>query len=446
MSEPHNDEGAGPRTPKQHRESVIDHWRSFGASVGREAVAVDPGALGRILSDDVAAPADSPRFDNSQMDGFALTSPDASRADRRFRIGPTVAAGADPGELYPGGLPEGTACPIMTGAKIPEGTGAVVPVERCEPPEFGRPGADVIVPPAPAGQFLRLAGSDIRGGDTVLRAGQVVSPHLLAVLAGLGHREVMVRGRPRVVVCTGGEEIVGSGDGTETGGDVLGSSRIYDANGPMLEALCRDYGLEPVGRVLTGDRPAEAEDRMRQAVRDHRPDLVVTSGGISHGAFEVIRQVIGNSASAWFGHVSQQPGGPQGYGDLEGVPVVCLPGNPVSTMVSFRMVLAPAAARVWGSREPETGMAILHGPASGLEEKTQYRRGRLGWDGPQRTASFVGGPGSHLLAQTAGADCLIEIAPGARLAGGEAVTVHALRPAAMPIESTPQHQEIHHDR
>lgn len=441
MSARRNDHDSEPRTPKRHLDAVIEHWRSFGAAVRGETVAVDHGALGRILAEDVVAPADSPRFDNSQMDGFALSAADASREDRIFRVGPTVAAGADPETLYPEGLPAGVACPIMTGAKIPEGTGAVVPVERCEPPEFGQPGNEVRIPSAPQGQFLRIAGSDIRRGETVLRAGRVLSAHLLGIVAGLGYRQITVRRRPRVLVCTGGEEIVGPADGSATEDDALGASRIYDANGPMLDALCREFGLEPVGRVLTSDRPEEAEARMRRAVREHRPDLVVTSGGISHGAFEVVRQVVGESVSAWFGHVTQQPGGPQGYGDLEGVPVLCLPGNPVSTLVSSRMILMPAAARVWGTREPETGLAVVDGPVTGLKDKTQFRRGRVAWDGPRRTVGCVGGPGSHLLAQSAGADCLIEIAPGARLTGGETVTVHLLRPDPTPIESPLQHQE-----
>ncbi|MCT1367341.1 gephyrin-like molybdotransferase Glp [uncultured Kocuria sp.] len=410
------------RSPREHLDRVIQHLRSFGARPRSESIPVGPDALGRVLAEDMLAPLDSPRFDNSQMDGFALAASDVEREDRVFLVGPVVAAGSDPEQVYPNGLEQGTVCPIMTGAKIPDGVGAVVPVERCEPPEFVETGRRVSVPKAPSGQFIRTSGSDIMRGERVLRRGQAVMPHRLGILAGMGCQEVVVRAQPRVLICTGGEEVLGMDSTAES----LGAAGVFDANAPMLSALCVEYGLDVVGRVHTSDRPEDGASRLREAVRRYRPDVIITSGGISHGAFEVIRQIIGSSATSWFGHVSQQPGGPQGYGDCEGVPVICLPGNPVSTLVSFRVVIATAAAAVWGTRQPQSVQAVLETPVHGVEGKTQFRRGRLVNEGSARRVAVVGGAGSHLLSQMAEADCLLEVPAHAQLSAGDVVTAHLL--------------------
>jgi molybdopterin molybdotransferase len=224
-----------------------------------------------------------------------------------------------------------------------------------------------------------------------------------------------------VLLCTGGDEI-SEADGA--GSD--GSATIRDANGPLLAALCARHGITVAGHVRTSDDPAVFRALLHGAVTTHRPDAVITSGGISHGRFEVVRQVLGDAAgtsgTAWFGHVAQQPGGPQGCAVFAGVPVVCLPGNPVSTAVSFRLFVAPALGEA-----PAPVTAVVDRDLTGLPAKDQFLRAVLSVDDTGRlTASPVGGAGSHLLAQSVTASALLRVPAGAELSAGQTATVYPL--------------------
>ncbi|WP_129657582.1 molybdopterin molybdotransferase MoeA [Rothia uropygialis] len=419
-----------PRSPGEHLTALTRLLESVGASPRSESLALGR-AYGRILANSVIASEDSPRFDNSQMDGYALSAEANRSEDRTFVAGPVLPAGTDPARDYPRGLDRADlVCPIMTGSKLPEGTAAVVPVEKCNPPEFVAAGEHLQVPTVPNGQFLRMAGSDLIRGETLAPAGKPLSAQAIGVLASQGIATVEVWARPRVLICTGGEEV--SADATVP----LDNAQIPDANGPMLEALCQEHGLEIADKIVTGDDADQLRTRLEEAAQRVQPDLIVTSGGISHGKFEVVRQVLEAEAHAWFGHVAQQPGGPQGYATLSGVPVVALPGNPVSTLVSFRLFVAPLAARMWEAaleRHPVT--ALVSQELRGIPGKTQFRRGRLKARGD---ATFwvqaVGGSGSHLLAQSVASNCLIEVPPEADLPRGSAVQVHPLTTALEHLE------------
>ncbi|MGJ0182219.1 molybdopterin molybdotransferase MoeA [Corynebacterium glyciniphilum] len=412
-----------------------DHLAAVRALLGELPVehAAPADAVGRRLVQDVTAVEDSPRFDNSQMDGYALG--DAHLAGGTFPVGPTIPAGADPRDIL-AGLAGPTAgvddrvIPVMTGARLPANTAAVVPVETCEPSEFLNSGnsepATVTVPAAPTGQFVRTRGSDIRAGAVLLPAGHRVNPRTVGVAAAQGITGLPVRRRARIVVCTGGDEI-------GSAGDIPGAASIRDANGPMLEALCTAHGITVAGTVRTSDNPDAFRASLADAVDRSRPDAVVTSGGISHGRFEVVRQVLQSGAgveTGWFGHVAQQPGGPQGLARFHGVPVVCLPGNPVSTAVSFRLFVAPALGEV-----DATVTGRLTAPVQGLAGRDCFLRARTevgvddgahGAHGAVVTVTPVGGTGSHLLAQSAEADCLARIPAGEDLDRGAVVTVYPL--------------------
>lgn len=415
-----------------------DHLAAVRALLGELPVehAAPADAVGRRLVQDVTAVEDSPRFDNSQMDGYALG--DAHLAGGTFPVGPTIPAGADPRDIL-AGLAGPTAgvddrvIPVMTGARLPANTAAVVPVETCEPSEFLNSGnsepATVTVPAAPAGQFVRTRGSDIRAAAVLLPAGHRVNPRTVGVAAAQGITGLPVRRRARIVVCTGGDEI-------GSAGDIPGAASIRDANGPMLEALCTAHGITVAGTVRTSDNPDAFRASLADAVDRARPDAVVTSGGISHGRFEVVRQVLQSGAgveTGWFGHVAQQPGGPQGLARFHGVPVVCLPGNPVSTAVSFRLFVAPALGEV-----DATVTGRLTAPVQGLAGRDCFLRARTevgvddgahgahGAHGVVVTVTPVGGTGSHLLAQSAEADCLARIPAGGDLDRGAVVTVYPL--------------------
>ncbi|WP_291314756.1 molybdopterin molybdotransferase MoeA [Corynebacterium sp. UBA2622] len=384
------------RTPDEHAAAVRDLLGALPA----ETVGLADAARRRArLAAAVVAREDQPRFDNSQMDGYATSL----LGERAAVAGPTVPAGSDPDALYPHGL-GGAAAPVMTGAMLPAGTRAVVPVETCAPDSFVAEGEPVHLPAAGAGQFVRPAGSDIRAGDTLAPAGAEITPALFGALVAQGLEEVKVRRRARILLVTGGAEVSGTG-----------AAAIRDTNGPMLEVLAHRHGIGVAGRVATDDDPAALRGALERAIGETRPDAVVTSGGISHGRFEVVRQVL---ADGWYGHVAQQPGGPQGLSHLGDVPVISLPGNPVSTLVSFRLYVAPFLGHA-----PDPLLAPLAAEITGLEGRDQFLRGRVGAGG---SVEAVGKPGSHLLAQAGPATCLIRIPAGTTVPAGSLARVYPL--------------------
>ncbi|MGV0397126.1 molybdopterin molybdotransferase MoeA [Corynebacterium suicordis] len=390
-----------PRTPEEHARAVSS---CFAAPETVHIPAHE--ALGRRLAASVQAATDSPTFDNSQMDGYALA--EEHLAGGRFEVGETVAAGVDPKNTYPHGLKRQVA-PVMTGAMVPARTVAVVPVERCEPADFAETGATVEVPAMPRGQFVRLRSSDIVAGSELYPAGHVVNARTVGAATLQGIATLPVRAKARVLLCTGGDEIGGSG-----------VASIPDTNYPLLVALCQRFHIEVAGHVRTSDDPAEFERKLRAAIAEHQPTAVVTSGGISHGKFEVVRQVL-DGDTGWFGHVAQQPGGPQGLSSFAGVPVISLPGNPVSTAVSFRLFVAPALGE---SLEP---IVVVAGEnMNSLEGKDRFAHARQVVRDGQVIAEPVGGASSHLLAQSVEADLLVRIPEGQNVRAGDKVTAYPL--------------------
>lgn len=354
-------------------------------------------ALGRGLAADIVAPVDLPPFANSQMDGFAIRSSDVPGAGAELRVGAPVPAGAAPPELAPG-----TAVPIMTGAMMPAGADAVVPIEQAVPDSFPLPGepATVTLPAAPAGHFVRDAGSDIRAGEPALAAGTFLGPGQLGLLAALGLTEVAVHRALRILLVTTGDEVVEPGSALQAG-------KIYDSNGTLLEASMRQAGLAVTRTGISTDRPAE----LAQLLRRHAPDvdLIVTTGGVSQGAYEVVRQAMEGHEVEFLG-VAMQPGGPQGIGTFDGVPVLGFPGNPVSCLVSFEMFLRPVLSGLFGSPAPRTAVrARLAGALTSPQGKHQVRRGTLAPDG---TVRLEGGAGSHLVSALAHSNALIQVPEG----------------------------------
>jgi len=380
---------AAMRTPETHAREVAV------ALPARQVTAVAlHQAQDMVLAADIHAGFPSPRFDNSQMDGYALPQ----CASGTYLVGPTIAAGNDPARVLNG--PLDAACPIMTGAKVPEGTAAIVPIERCEPQEFLAPGGRITVPETSPGQFIRRTGSDLEEGSLLAARGDKLTPARLAALASQGIAEVEVYRPARILICTGGAEIG------------HGNAAIPDANAPLLTAMAGRAGIDVAGYITTDDDPQALERAFTEAIAQHRPDAIITSGGISAGKFEVVRQVL----DGWFGHVDQQPGGPQGIAAFGGTPVICLPGNPISTLVSFRLFVAPALG--WA---PEPFRVPLAASIEGLAHKEQFRRGRV-----DSQAHILGGASSHLLAQAADATHLLRIPAGQRLTEGQEVEVYPL--------------------
>lgn len=393
---------ASMRTPEDHVDVITQ------AITPRESVTVALNeALGRTLNTDIVAGFDSPRFDNSQMDGYALSARHILATPDEFIVGATLPAGTDPDELYPNGIGE-EIVPIMTGAKVPIGTMSIVPVEAGIPARFPETGASVtLIDPIKPGRFIRHAGSDIRAGELLLPAGTHINPIGIGVLASQNINEVKVRGRHRVIICTGGAEINAAADHVAS---------IPDSNGPMLVALCTQAGIDVVEHVRTDDDPGRLRADLQSAVERLNPSVIITSGGISAGEFEVVRQVL--EPNGWFGHVAQQPGGPQGVASFQGVPVICLPGNPISTLVSFRLFVAPIVGTA-----PAPITARLSEDVAGLDSREQFLRGTYISALKGTEATPVGGAGSHLLAQATHANCLIRVPLGG-LSAGAPVTVY----------------------
>jgi molybdopterin molybdotransferase len=400
-------------------------------------------AQGCVLVEDVTVPVSLPPFDNSSMDGYAVRTADVEGATEEFPAVLTVIGDVAAGE---GDLPvveRGQAARIMTGAALPPGAEAVVPVEWTDGGLGGGPvetmsarsldprgaGGEVRVHrPVEQGQHVRPRGSDVRAGAAALAAGTVLGPPQVGLLAAIGRGTVTVRPRPRVVVVSTGSELVQPGE-------QLGSGQIYDSNSFVLTAAARDAGAISyrVGAV------SDDADTLRATIEDQliRADLVVTSGGVSVGAYDVVKEVLsridGGSGSVEFRRLAMQPGKPQGFGLIgpERTPVLALPGNPVSSYVSFELFVRPAVRALMGraSVRRETARARLASEEVLIspDGKRQFLRGSylrpaageaLGEIRP------VGGAGSHLIGALAQANALIDVPEKTtRVTPGEEVTV-----------------------
>ncbi len=405
-----------PKSVAAHRQAVVELLTGVLAGKGNITLPLLE-ALGKALAVDVYAPLSLPPFANSQMDGFAVRSADIPDGGAELRVAAPVPAGAAPTALKPG-----FAAPIMTGAMIPEGADAVVPIEKATPGTFPDPAAEeavVELPPVAPGTYIRDSGSDIAKGTLALAAGTRMGPAQLGLLAALGLTTVDVRQPCRVLLVTTGDEVV------EPGAE-LTSGKIFDSNGTLLEASMRQAGLEVVRTGISDDEPAKllAALRHHTGPGDTRVDLIVTTGGVSKGAYEVVRQAMADQPVDFL-PVAMQPGGPQGLGSFEGVPFLGFPGNPVSCLVSFEMFLRPALSLVLGTPAPRQVLrARLAQPLTSPEGKHQVRRGTVAADG---TVRMEGGAGSHLVHSLAKANALVQI-PGdvTELAEGDEVEVWML--------------------
>ncbi|MFZ7089169.1 molybdopterin molybdotransferase MoeA [Curtobacterium sp. RRHDQ10] len=379
-----------------------------------ESLAARPDAALRTIGSRVLAPIDLPPFDNSQMDGFALRTADAGTT---VRLAAVVPAGAVPSPLG-----AGQAAPVMTGAPIPDGADAVVAVES-----FGVVFPDALalteltVPTGIAARtFIRARGSDIAAGGVLADHGARTTPALLGSLAAAGVRTVDVRRRPRVLVVSTGSELADSGSPDR-------ASLIGDANGVSLRAALAAVGVESRA-VRVPDDPDRFVAEVADAARGWA-DLVLTTGGISMGAFEVVRQAL-EPRGLDVGTVAMQPGGPQAVGmvavdDTRTVPVIGFPGNPVSALVSFEMFLRPVLAAHAGLPADRAAERLPAGePTTSPIGKHQVRRGTVRGG----RVYFVGGPSSHLLAHYADATHLVHVPVGVdAVAPGDPLTVWSIR-------------------
>ncbi|MFL6143270.1 MAG: gephyrin-like molybdotransferase Glp [Labedaea sp.] len=381
---------SGPR-------SVGEHAAAVAALIGPLPVVDLPVAdcLGLVLAADLTSPVPLPPFDNSAMDGYAVRAADVAGASAAAPVTLPVAADIPAGRIDVPALSPGTAHRIMTGAPLPAGADAIVQVELTDAGTSEvRIRAEV-----EAGTHLRTAGEDVAKGAVVLTAGTVLGPPQLGLAAAVGYPTLPVRRRPRVLILSTGSELV------EPGAD-LAPGQIYESNSVLLGAAVREAGGSPTVLRFVPDDVAEFRAAVSSAAAGL--DLLVTSGGVSAGAYEVVKDAL-TGRGVDFVRVAMQPGGPQGIGRLDGLPVVALPGNPVSAALSFELFVRPALRGALGHPAPlrRRARARLVSPLRSPSGRRQFRRARH--DEGMVEVTPVGGPGSHLLASFAASNCLIDI-------------------------------------
>jgi molybdopterin molybdotransferase len=391
--------------------TVEEHQRVVAALItGKPPVGLPlADTLGLVLADDVVAPLSLPGFDNSAMDGYAVLADDVAAATPEQPVLLPVAEDIPAGRTDSLTLKPGTAHRIMTGAPMPTGATAVVAVEATD----GATDTVSIHASANVGQHVRRAGEDVTAGTTVLRAGQVLTPAALGLAAALGLDELTVVPRQRVLVMSTGSELVAPGTPLQPG-------QIYESNAVMLAAAVRDAGAHVVAAPMTGDDVATFRDALSRHGRD--ADLIITTGGVSAGAYEVVKDAL--SGEVDFVKVAMQPGMPQGAGSVNGTPIITLPGNPVSSLVSFEVFIRAPLRTAMGLPAPDRPRrtVVLAEDLTSPRGKRQFRRGVL--DREAGTVTSYGPPASHHLRWLASADCLLEIGEDvAEVGAGAAVQV-----------------------
>ena len=377
--------------------SVDDHLAAILATI-RPIAPIDLGLLeaeGGVLTEEVTATHPLPSFDNSAMDGYAVRSADVEGAAPGHPVTLPVVGEVVAGDTGAYAVTAGSAVRVTTGAQLPAGADAVVPVEWTD----GGAAKVEVHQPAEAGHAIRTVGEDLRAGDQVLAEGASIGPVQLGLLAAAGRSSVLVRPRPRVAVLSTGNELAEPGTPVTPG-------RIWESNSFMLAAAARQAGSIAFRHGAVRDDPRE----LMAAIEDQlmRADVLVTSGGVSMGGeHDVVKNTLSRLGSVDFVKVAMQPGMPQGFGMVgdDHTPIFTLPGNPVSAYVSFQLFVRPALRALQGM-DPErlrTVRGMLTGPLRSPAGKRSFARAQL----ERSLVRPLSGQGSHQLASLAAANALV---------------------------------------
>jgi molybdopterin molybdotransferase len=375
-------------------------------------------ALGQILAEPLISKFPLPPFDNSAMDGFAVIAADTAGAGpnnpRSLQISEDLPAGVAPQRK----VLSGSAAQIMTGAPLPQGADAIVPVEETRP---GEAGEILFLQEAKAGAHIRPAGEDFPAGATVLSPGQELGPGELGLAASLGLTRIKVIRRPRVAIITTGSEIIPPGKPLRPGS-------IYDSNSILLAGLVKAAG----GEVACACRIEDTEAAVTAALKEcASADIILTTGGVSVGKYDFVKSALEKLGKIIFWQVAMKPGKPVVFGKILNHPVFGLPGNPVSVLVTFAVFVLPALRKMAGRKDylPPPILAALENPVTHKPSRREYVQGfAFVRDGELRVQASAK-RGSGMLGATAGANCLLVIPEeSSNLAAGAKVEIILLRP------------------
>ena len=371
-------------------------------------------AAGLVLAEPIAAAEDVPPFANTAMDGYAVRAADTAGADEDAPVTLEVVADLPAGHAPGAPVGPGEAVRIMTGAPIPDGADAIVPVERTSRDCATR--VQIHAPAAP-GAHIRAAGGDVMAGAAVFAPGAVLNPAACGVLASLGVVAVLVHRRPRVAVVATGDELV-DGDAP------LAPGQIRNSNGPMLRALVAEAGCEVVDLGIARDDEAALEAMLLDAAA--RCDAIVTTGGVSVGDYDVVKAVLSRIGVLVWSQVAIKPAKPLAFGVIGTTPIVGLPGNPVSAHVSFELFARPALRRLAGHEQLERPVVTATATAPftrRADGKVHFDRVVVGLGPDGFTARRSGDQASNVLSAMARANGLAVLPDGAGVAAGGSVRV-----------------------
>lgn len=399
-------------TPEEARAIVLDHI----APLGPERVAL-LDAAGRVLAHDVLARRDNPPYDNSAMDGFAVRHADVAQASAEVPIALVVVEDIPAGTLPQESVGPGQTSRIMTGAPVPEGADTIVPVEDTR----GEGDRIKILDVEEKGEHIRLAGEDMRGGEAVIKAGTECGPGELALLAAVQQSFVAVHRRPQIAILSTGDELVEIEETPSEG-------QIVNSNTTALAAFCRAHGAEPVMLPTVTDNEAAIRISVEAALR---ADFAVSSGGVSVGEYDFIKKVLDDlGAETIFWRVAMKPGKPLVFCTVGGVPYFGLPGNPVSSMMSFLQFVRPAIRKASGYPQHDWNLpearAFIEQPVENDGGRRQYMRATLTFRDGQLYARTAKSQGSHMISSMLGANGFVVLEPEQRIAQGGEVTVQII--------------------
>ncbi|RLV56563.1 molybdopterin molybdenumtransferase MoeA [Aeromicrobium phragmitis] len=396
-----------PQRPRPHsiapgRLTVEDHLEAILRGIGPLGAYDQPivESLGLSLHEEVVSDIDLPRHDSADTDGYAVSSADLARATTSDPVELPVVGEIVAGSGKPFAISSGTCVSIMTGAPLPHGADAVVPMGEVE----GDHARIHFRRPVSPGQRVRRQGEDVTAGSVVLPEGAVLGPREIGLLAAVGRSRVKARPRPRVVILSTGREL-------REPGEHLGHDSVYDGNSSMIAAAVRSAGAIAFRVGAVGDDPRQFQRVLSDQLV--RADLVITTGGLGHSRRDVVRQVLGGLGTVQFHDVALEPGSDQGFGRVydEQTPIITLPGDPVAAFVSFEVFVLPALRRLMGRvpyRRPQVH-AVLAQDIVSQPGHREYVRAVFEVTHRGAKVSPVEGRGAHLVGRLAQANALIVV-------------------------------------